>query len=93
MAKVNVSLSDDLLRDVDELARTLNRSRSGFVQEAAARYVATVRAEQAEAERRSGIQSAIADMRALSAKVGTFDSTAKIRADRDADYAAGTADE
>jgi metal-responsive CopG/Arc/MetJ family transcriptional regulator len=93
MPKVNVSLSGDLLHDVDELARTLNRSRSGFVQEATARYVATVRAEQAEAQRRAGIQNAIADMRELSAKVGAFDSTARIRADRDADYADETDDE
>jgi metal-responsive CopG/Arc/MetJ family transcriptional regulator len=93
MPKVNVSLSDDLLRDVDELSRTLNRSRSGFVQEAAARYVAAVRAEQAEAERRAGIQCAIADMRELSVKVGAFESTAKIRADRDSNYADGSADE
>lgn len=93
MPKVNVSLSDDLLHDIDELARTLDRSRSGFVQEAAARYVATMRAELAEAERQAGIQSAIADIRQLSVKVGAFDSAAKIRADRDANYAGETADE
>jgi metal-responsive CopG/Arc/MetJ family transcriptional regulator len=93
MPKVNVSLSDDLLRDVDALASELNRSRSGLVQEAAARYVATVRAEQAEAQRRAGIQSAIADVRELSAKIGAFDSTAKIRADRDSGYADEAVDE
>ena len=86
MAKINVSLSDDLLHDVDDLARELDRSRSGLVQEATTRYVAAVRAEQAEAERRAGIQRAIADIRSLSGKVGAFDATAKIRADRDADY-------
>jgi metal-responsive CopG/Arc/MetJ family transcriptional regulator len=93
VAKINVSLSDDLLGEVDDLARELSRSRSGLVQEATARYVATLRADQAEAQRRAGIQSAISGMRGLSAKVGTFDSTAKIRADRDADYGNEAVDE
>jgi metal-responsive CopG/Arc/MetJ family transcriptional regulator len=86
MAKINVSLADDLLRDLDELARQFDRSRSGLVQEATTRYVASVHAEQAEAQRRASIEAAIATARALSAKVGAFDSTARIREDRDSDY-------
>jgi metal-responsive CopG/Arc/MetJ family transcriptional regulator len=86
MAKVNVSLPDELLREVDSLAEELSRSRSGLVQEATARYVAQTRAEQAEAERRERIGAAIAKMRELSSKVGSFDSTAAIRADRDSDH-------
>lgn len=93
MAKINVSLADELLHDVDNLARELKRSRSGLVQEATARYVATLRAEQAESQRRSSIEAAVTAARALSAKVGAFDSTAKIRADRDADYGDGPVDE
>ena len=93
MAKINVSLADDLLAAVDDLAGQLHRSRSGLVQEATARYVAAVRAEQAEAERRASIEAAIAGMRRLSAKVGSFDSTAKIRADRDSDYGNEPTDE
>ena len=45
MAKVNVSLPDDLLHDVDALADELHSSRSGFVAEATAKYTAEVRAE------------------------------------------------
>jgi predicted transcriptional regulator len=86
MAKVNVSLPDDLLEQVDELAAQADRSRSGFVQEATARYVVAVREERAEAERRASIERAAAGMRALSAKVGAFDATSAIRADRDSDY-------
>ena len=93
MAKINVSLADELLSDVDELAAQLHRSRSGLVQEATARYVAAVRAEQAEADRRASIEEAIAGARALSIKVGAFDSTAQIRADRDSDYGNKPADE
>ena len=92
MAKVNVSIGDDLLGEVDSLARELDLSRSGFVQEATARYVATVREEQAEKSRRESILEALAEARRLSVKVGSFDSTAVIRADRDSDYGNGLTD-
>jgi predicted transcriptional regulator len=86
MAKVNVSLPDELLEQVDEMAAQLDRSRSGLVQEATALYVAHLREERASAERRASIEAAITGMGALSAKVGVFDATAAIRADRDSDY-------
>jgi metal-responsive CopG/Arc/MetJ family transcriptional regulator len=86
MAKVNVSLPDELLEQVDELAAELDRSRSGLVQEATAQYVAHVREVRAAAERRASIEEAIAGMRSLSAKVADFDAAAAIRADRDSDY-------
>jgi metal-responsive CopG/Arc/MetJ family transcriptional regulator len=93
MAKVNVSLPDELLHEVDSLAEELAKSRSGFVQEAAAHYVAQIRAEQAAARRADEIGSAIAQMRELSEEIGTFDSTAFIRADRDSDYGNASDDE
>jgi metal-responsive CopG/Arc/MetJ family transcriptional regulator len=86
MAKVNVSLPDELLHEVDSLAEELAKSRSGLVQEATARYVAQVRAERAAAERAERIGEAISRMREISELVGAFDSTAAIRADRDSDY-------
>lgn len=87
MAKVNVSLPDSLLDDVDELATMLGRSRSGFVQEATALYVAHVRDEQAAEERRRSIQEAIVGMRELAKHLPAGeDTTAIIRADRDSDH-------
>ena len=83
MAKVNVSIPDALLEDVDALAASLGRSRSGFVQEATALYVARVRDEQAAEERRRDIEEAIAGMREIAKHLEPFDSTAAIRADRD----------
>ena len=85
MAKINISLPDELLADVDALAAELERSRSGLVAEATARYVASIRDEQAEAERRMRIDRAIDDMRRLAEEIEPFDSTAAIRADRDRD--------
>lgn len=94
MAKVNVSLPDELLEAVDALAEELHRSRSGLVQEATARYVAGVRDEQAREERHRAIEVAMADARALSALVPAGeDTTAMIRRDRDGDYGGHGADE
>jgi metal-responsive CopG/Arc/MetJ family transcriptional regulator len=90
MAKVNVSLSDELLDAVDELAGRLHRSRSGLVQEATAHYVASVRETQAREERRRAIEGAITDARALSTLVPAGeDTTELIRRDRDGDYGSG----
>lgn len=83
MAKVNVSLPDDLLAEVDALAQELDRSRSGLVQEATARYVADVRDERARAERRDSIERAMTSARKLGKEVGYFDTEAAIREDRD----------
>lgn len=93
MAKVNVSLSDELLAEVDELARELDRSRSGLVQEATALYVAKAREDLAAAKRRAEIHAAFEEMQRLSVKFGYFDATAVIRADRDSDYGNADIDE
>ncbi len=87
MAKVNVSLPDELLKDVDALAEELNRSRSGLVQEATAHYVADVREQRAIARRRVEIEGAMAEARKLASLVPDGeDTTASIRRDRDGDY-------
>jgi metal-responsive CopG/Arc/MetJ family transcriptional regulator len=85
MAKINISLPDGLLEQVDAIAAETHGSRSGFVAEATARYVASIREERAEAERRERIDRAIKSAREIGKKVGSFDSTASIRADRDRD--------
>lgn len=85
MAKVNVSLPDDLLRDVDALAGELKRSRSGFVQEATARYVAEVRAEKERRERSERIGNAMDDMRAIAQRIPPGEDLGVIvRGERDA---------
>ncbi|MDO8949140.1 MAG: ribbon-helix-helix protein, CopG family [Actinomycetota bacterium] len=90
---MNVSLPDSLLDEVDELATSLGRSRSGFVQEATALYVARVRDERAAEERRVSIQQAITGMRELAKHLPDGeDTTAIIRADRDSDHGRRTPD-
>ena len=86
MAKINVSLPDDLLRQVDEIAREFDRSRSGLVAEATERYVATVSAERAAREREARIRAAMAHMREIAKKVPPGPSAEEIiRRDRDTD--------
>ena len=85
MAKVNVSIPDELLAEVDELAEERHRSRSGLVKEATALYVTRVREEQAHIKRRESIEGAMREGIEIGRELGSFDSTAVIRADRDRD--------
>ena len=85
MAKINISIPDELLADVDALAAEFERSRSGLVAEATARYVASIHDERTEVERRARIDRAMEEMRRLAEEIEPFDSTAAIRADRDRD--------
>jgi len=90
MAKINVSLPDGLLDDIDGLAAELHRSRSGFVAEASARYVADIRSEQAERARREQIGEAIREMREIAKHVPPGrDTTELIREDRDSGHRDG----
>ena len=84
MAKINVSLPDELLREIDDLAAELDRSRSGLVAEASARYVTELQAERAARERSERIGEAIREARELATHVPPGrDSTELIREDRD----------
>lgn len=83
MAKINVSMPDALLGEVDALADEAHVSRSGFVAKATARYVTELREERAEAERRERIHRAIEGLKRISKGVGELDATAAIRWDRD----------
>lgn len=83
MAKINISIPDGLLEDIDDLASWLKRSRSGLIQEATTQYVAQLREEQAAEERRRDIRRARNQLSALGKELPAFDGTAAIRADRD----------
>ena len=85
MAKVNVSIPDELLSEVDELAEELHRSRSGLVKEATAQYVTRIREDQATAERKESIEGAMREGIEIGRELGHFDSTTTIRTDRDRD--------
>lgn len=84
MAKVNISLPDGLLDEVDRRAGAADTTRSAFIQEAAARYIASLDRETESAARSERIGAAIAKMRAVSSRVPSgADGTEIIRRFRD----------
>ena len=90
MAKINISLPNQLLDEIDSLSAELHRSRSGLVAEASARYVAEIRAERAERERREQIANAMKGMREIAKRVPCGrDTTELIREDRDSGHRNG----
>jgi len=71
--KVNVSLPEELVSEIDETAGELGLTRSGFIAEASARYVADVKNLTAEELRRRDIQRARATWRRIGAKLNEQD--------------------
>lgn len=87
MAKVNVSLPDELLAEVDAIAGELHCSRSGFVAEATAQYLTRKREEIAAEERHRSIEAAMKAAREIAKRMPPGpDPTAIIRADRDSNH-------
>ena len=92
--KVNVSLPEDLVSEIDELADDLGLSRSGFIAEASARYLADVKNLSAEERRRKDLERAIATFRRIGEQTPpeTFERMMRrLRADRERDTPRGDA--
>ena len=71
--KVNVSLPEELVSEIDEVATGLGLSRSGFIAEASARYMSDVKNLSAEEQRKKDIERAIASLRRIGAKLTAQD--------------------
>lgn len=67
--KVNVSLPEHLVSEIDEAAKSLGMSRSGFIAEASTRYVADVKNLSAEELRRRDIERALATFQRIGRKL------------------------
>jgi metal-responsive CopG/Arc/MetJ family transcriptional regulator len=90
--KVNISLPEGLVSEIDEAAGELGLTRSGFVAEASVRYVADVKNLTAEEQRRKDIQRAIDGFRRIRESHPAdydYDYLAQIRADRERDTPEG----
>ena len=86
MARVNVFMSDDLLKAVDAQAEMERIKRSALLQKAAEAYLEQVRKEQEEAERRHKMEEACRKMDELAKKAGKWDPVAIIRKFRDSGW-------
>jgi len=84
--KVNVSLPEDLVSEIDDAATELGLSRSGFIAEASSRYVTDLKNLSAEELRRRDIQRARATWRRIGATLTSDDiqdMMDRLRADRE----------
>lgn len=88
--KVNISLPEELVCEIDKVAGELGMSRSAFVAEASVRYVADVKNLSAEQQRQKDIRRARAALKRIGAKMDpNFDFIAQIRKDRERDTPEG----
>lgn len=58
MARINITIPDGLLEDIDRTAGDIGETRSGFLQEAGARYVTLIAEEHERIERAERIKDA-----------------------------------
>ena len=65
MAKVNISIPDGMLDEIERRASLSGTTRSGFIQEAAAHYVARLEEDASRSERERRILEALEEMKAM----------------------------
>lgn len=86
MARINITIPDGLLEEVDQAAESLGTSRSAFLQEAGACYIAEIAEKREREQRVRDIDAALAHARTIGAKVRPgFDAVAQVRLDRERD--------
>lgn len=83
MGKINISLPDAMLEEIDRRAGSTGASRSGFIRDAAAHYLTALDDEAARAARADRVGKALAKMRSLAPVVGAPGSAKVIREQRD----------
>lgn len=86
MARVNVFLSDDLLKAVDKEVEQAGTNRSALIQTALREYLEAQRRAREQAEARKRMEEACKKMDALAEKLGDWDPVRIIREFRDTRY-------
>jgi metal-responsive CopG/Arc/MetJ family transcriptional regulator len=99
VAKINISLSDELLAHIDAEAKALEVSRSGLIQEASVRYIVAVRGDREAEVRRLRIAEAARRAKELGTRMGltgdidTVRLVHEVRDDRDGELELSTGGE
>ena len=83
MARVNIMIQEEILKEVDQAAEEENLSRSGLLQKAARRYLEARRMVKEANERKQRMENAAANMDRLADKFGKWDGVGTIRQFRD----------
>ena len=81
--KVNITLPEDELSQIDRYTKEEGTTRSGLILRALRSYIKRKEEETAEKMRRVAIQRASSDIRKLRVKAGKWDGVAEIRKWRD----------
>lgn len=84
MPKINISMPDEVIEEIDRRAQAVGTTRSGFLRDAAAHYAAQLDEEAAAKARSQRVLHALEKMRSLAPTVGAPDSAKVIRELRDA---------
>lgn len=84
MSKINISIPDGLLEEIDRRADQHGLSRSGFLREAAGRYISTLDEEAQVKAREKRLGRALEKMRSIAPALGAPDTARVIRELRDA---------
>jgi metal-responsive CopG/Arc/MetJ family transcriptional regulator len=84
MSKINISVPDEVLDEIDRRARSAGTTRSGFLRDAAAHYMTALDEKAAAEERSKRVLTALDKMRSLAPSVGAPGSGTVIRELRDA---------
>ncbi|NTW28333.1 MAG: hypothetical protein HGA39_03080 [Coriobacteriia bacterium] len=70
MAKINISLPQELLDEIDSEADVLCITRSGLIQEASVRYITAARTDREAEIKRLRIESAAKRMKQIGTRLG-----------------------
>ena len=81
MTKLNISMPQELLDEIDAEASALGLSRSGLIQEASVRYVLRAREDRETEARCLRVGAAAARMRRIGVEFGPADDTAQLVAE------------
>jgi metal-responsive CopG/Arc/MetJ family transcriptional regulator len=81
VTKLNISMPQELLDEIDAEADELGLTRSGLIQEAAARYIAGARGDREAERKRLRVESAANRMRAIGERCGLTGDAAQIVAE------------
>lgn len=83
MARVNVFLKDDLLKDIDQEAAQSSKSRSALLQAALRDYLEARRRERETDRRRKAMEEACQRIDRVAERLGRWDPTPIVRRARD----------
>ena len=82
--KINITLPEEELREVDAFIQKQGSTRSGLIQQALRFYIEQQEKEEREKEKREEMRKAVLEMNQLREKSGEWDGVAEIRKWREA---------